>query len=476
MLYHLRPSYTGLTASAIDKLNITMETTEFPFKCVYDGVILAITSSDVIPTDQVQQMSGLKVLDPTQAMRKAFPRLPADWKYIIDITAPVDTDETSFSVLMSPYTHENFTLNLLVDMSDGTAGDTRWSEIRSRTVEFTQDFVREQIRTRYAMYDRPRDGLSNVVIDSFVPRMLYKYNMDEDTARLAEKLPKSAVAISPWFASMFKVRQMESEQIFKILGFNKAQLKSLLQAVKLNKWSLAFIGYGGTGVNTLHWLSEIARLTHMVNVFEHIQVFESDSVASSNLLRFPKNPAIYTNKTQCKLDMLGDELTILSRLKPTLHRRRWSKSIRYYPGDRPIAVHQHNRITEQTEITLSNEKLITYGAPNIDTREELSSLGNFISATHGSDSCSLHLNPEQDTELQVESYGVIQLSGFFMNQARLAIGLLEALADPEFNPKDTNKVLMDYSFDGSVPSSADRNYNFQLQHNGLVMTEEEAAR
>lgn len=100
-------------------------------------------------------------------------------------------------------------------------------------------------------------------------------------------------------------------------------------------------------------------------------------------------------------------------------------------------------------------------------------MGNFIGATHANTSCSLWLNPKQDQDIQVESYGMIQLGGFFMNQLRLAIGLLEVLAS-EQNLAEQDKSLLRYEFTGEAAMKTDLNYNWQLVRNLNMMTEEEA--
>jgi len=325
--------------------------------------------------------------------------------------------------------------------------EQEWSTPRTYYVDFTEYLI-NQIRTRYAMYERPVEGKLNPVIDSFVPRLFVSSNLNMNYAKEQANLPKTACAISPWFASTFNVKQIPTEQLCLILGYTKKDLTTLLKKVKTAKYSVSFIGYGGTNVNTLHWLSEISKFTNVINIFNESVIYEDDYIDVSNLIRFPKNPSATLGYNH-KLELLEDELTRLS-YKTTTNRHYW----RDYYG------------------TLNKDKQhIFYGAPNIETRISLSKLGGFISATHGNASCSLHLNPIQDTSLQVESYGVIQLSNFFMNQLRMAIGFLEILADPSFDPLEQNKELLEFSFDGTAVRKADRNYAFQLNHDGLITPE-----
>jgi len=236
--------------------------------------------------------------------------------------------------------------------------------------------------------------------------------------------------------------------------------------VKTLRYNINFVGYGGTNVNTLHWLTEMSKLVNTVNLFESVIIYENESVEVSNLLRFPKDPSSltpYPAGAEHKFSLLSGELERLSR--------EYCVCKGYYRPSSEIA--GALQFTDYRGNAVSS-KHIFYGAPNIDTRIALSKAGNFISATHGSSECSLHLNPAQDADLQVESYGVIQLGGFFMNQLRMAIGFLEILADPDFDPTVQNKELLNFSFDGTAKLKTDRSYNFQLKHNNLVMTETEA--
>ena len=104
----------------------------------------------------------------------------------------------------------------------------------------------------------------------------------------------------------------------------------------------------------------------------------------------------------------------------------------------------------------------------------MTKLGNFIAATHANTSCSLWLNPKQEQDIQVESYGMIQLGAFFMNQLRMAIGLLEVLATrTNFSEQDQN--LLTYEFTGDIQLRTDRQYNWQITRDINMMTEEAAA-
>ena len=363
-----------------------------------------------------------------------------------------------------------------------------WGQTQSKTFGFKKNYLADQIRVRYAMMDRPSSGLSNVVLDSFIPRCLYKSNFNLEEAKEILNAPKTSVCISPWFASMFGIKQMEISQLCKILGYDKQDIKLLFDKVKAKQKSICFIGYGGTNVNTIHWLSELSKYTHSINVFKEVEVFEPEVAEISNLLRFPINP-YSVNKTQTYSESnknmhsksLGSKLTMLEEQLTRLTYK--NVSIKHSKLELKQDSSAYAMAYESTLNRINNERnyehevkddWVIYGAPNISTRQTLSKYGNFISATHGDESCRLDLNPAQDAQLQVESYGIIQLSTFFMNQLRLAIGLLETLARNDIDFKAQDQTLLEYSFDGQAVNQTDRNYNFQLSHSGLVLTEEQA--
>jgi hypothetical protein len=366
-----------------------------------------------------------------------------------------------------------------------------WSAMQTSSYNLFSDYISQQIRTRYAMYDRPKNGYSNIVIDSFVPRALYQSNLDPIKAKDKLGVTKTSIAISPFFANLFGVKQMEIEQLCRIIGYEPKMIKKLFDQVKREKFSVMFIGYGGTNINTVYWLNEMAKMVNSINVFEYASIWEKEETEFSNILRFPINPASimkqgerenYSNISK-KTNILQDQLDRLVKgdieIIPDY----------YYPetgtkSGMSLRQASAHKLDENGEIKLKNKKYVIYGAPNIATRQELSKYGNFISATHGNNGCMLYINPEQNTSLQVESYGIIQLAGFFMNQLRMAIGFLELLADPEVDLSEFDKHYMSYEFTGAdavkedgtkIAIKPDREYRFQLQHNGLIMTEEQAA-
>jgi hypothetical protein len=365
-----------------------------------------------------------------------------------------------------------------IELAETTLPDNMtWSSQRTRSVSFRSSYLLEQLRTRYAFFDRPTSGLSNIIIDNYAPKLMYLTQFNQNETQRIGNLPKTIYTISPWFAQYFGAQQVPTEQLCRILGYSLKDLKALITRAKRNEYSISFVGYGGTNVNTIHWLTEIMKITQSVNLFKFIEVYEPDTIEISNLLRFPKNPYIENSvptdshlNTASKLRLLEPvELSLLSKTKPVI------KTDRINGRSLPYRC-KGGSYNYELGGTHPNIKHIFYGAPNIDTRASFEDIGHFISATHNGNDAHLWLNPTQDSDLQVESYGLIELTPFFMNQLRLAIGLLEILAEGNLDLEEKDKLLLEYSFDGQSKLPTNRTYNFQIEgHSGLVATEEEAA-
>jgi hypothetical protein len=403
---------------------------------------------------------------------------------------PTDLSMRSFNTYFPiPYTMENgndsrFSMpkSWVSYTTDLPAGQI-WSETKYRTVNFSGDHLLDQVRVRYAFYDRPISGLMNVVMDNYMPKILYNARFNSNNL-FNLKLPKTIYCISPWFADVIGARQIETEQLCRVLGYTVKDLKQLITKVKANNYSITFVGYGGTGVNTIHWLTEIMKFTNSVNLFKFVEIVEPESLEISNLLRFPKHPnkvsnnsviTQYNMKPSAKLRLLDkSEVTLLSKNKPHLLQSYLDNASRDYGMQGLVYDYDLNR-RNSTNVYKAKDNHVFYGAPSLGTRGVMGQWGNFIAATHSGNGCQMWLNPTQDTDLQIESYGLISLTQFFMNQLRMAISLLEILAaKTDLSQVDTQ--LLEYAFDGVSKLATDRSYNFQLpEHSGNVATEQEAA-
>lgn len=90
------------------------------------------------------------------------------------------------------------------------------------------------------LLERPSSGLSNVVLDSFFPRLMYNYNMNIAQLRLDESFPRTACAISPLVAECLNVKRIQTEQLCRVLGYDTKAIKALIDTVRAKKINIVF--------------------------------------------------------------------------------------------------------------------------------------------------------------------------------------------------------------------------------------------
>lgn len=328
-------------------------------------------------------------------------------------------------------------------------------------INLLQDYTTEQLRGRYLFIDRPRNGLQNVVLDSFLPRLLYKHKLDIAAIKQEENIPKTAYSVSPFVANILNTNQIPLTDLIAYFGYNSKTLKQLLTAVKRKHLNFVMLGLGGTGSNTIYWLYQMAQHCNIINLFESIYLFEAEQMEISNTIRFsyPLSDYYKNSYSADKLNMAIPYAEKLSNKVVTSEDYLTKDNIEFYRG-----IIRNRKTTEGT---------VLYGAPSMEYRNFFSELGNFISATHSDNECSLWLNPITDDEMVVETYGLIQLNSFFMNQIKLVLGLLELLAsDQDLQEKD--KHIFDHEFNGIPLSPLSRVYNWNLSRQTQVLTQEES--
>lgn len=370
-----------------------------------------------------------------------------------------------------------------------------WSDVKTKSINFGTTYLKEQIRHRYFLQDRPTSGSLNTVIDSFLPSALYNCNMDSERVRrqYSYTLSKNSYSISPYVSNLFGIKKVDPKQLCKILGFDEKKIKSMLMSIKLKKLDFVFVGAGGTGINTAIWLKEMCDFSNITGLFNRVYCFDEDEVEISNLLRFPIDPhsiiidgttptgAAISNTS--KLHLIKHAIMQLSSNTASLVTKFICKDENTL-SDFPSSIFVNNMETnvkddgdfETINRFRTRDGVVLYGAPDIATRVNLSKAGRFISATHATNSCNVYINPSQDASIQVESYGMIQLSPFFMNQLRMAISLLEILSDDNLNDllSEQDKSILQYSFNGESVLKTDRVYNFNIDKRISMMTEDEA--
>ena len=292
-----------------------------------------------------------------------------------------------------------------------------------------------QIYTRYYRPDYIYDSINNpnrIVLDSYLP--FFSINkVASDTSNCIDDEPGKYFAISPLTADLLNIPRIPISTILtKTLRQDLGHIDSLIKSIKKQKATLIFAGTGGTGINTICWLTEICNLLGYSNIFSEIHVFEKDYVDFSNIFRFPLPLSAYTTPQQ---DSLHKTELVRKPLK-TL------SDIVYYHDSFIESLSDIPSILLNGSVAQPNT--IFYGAPSIANRNFLSSLGSFISATHANNTASLYANPIADDSLQVETYGLIQLNSFFINQISMAVGLLEMIATKAYLQPDFH--YSDYTF------------------------------
>ena len=350
------------------------------------------------------------------------------------------------------------------------------------------EFIYENVNRRYS-YVRYNSTNKNLVIDSSCPEriihnMLNSLNRNSSSyhavfSRNGYELdsknsfnsgfPKDAYAISEGFANMFMIKRIPLEVLINTLGFTKKDISELLASVKARRYNMVFVGFGGTGFNTHYWLSEMAQMCMIDEIFVSGIVYDADYLDFTNILRFPadiskiKQQRCYGVENEIgrilKTDLVYDNARLYRDWLvkfPTFLKPETS-------DDYIMAIGR----AKTKEFKINSKDTIFYGAPDLATREMLKDT-TFIAGTHGDNECSLHICPEVDTQLQQESYGMIQLNVFFMNQLRMAIALLEILSK---NTKEDlasakNTEMFKFDFSKFKPSDLlETPLNFNIQQN-----------
>lgn len=340
----------------------------------------------------------------------------------------------------------------------------QYGPLQEKTVNFYTDYLKKEVTHRYAMVPLSTvdSNLLNIV-DSSLPHLLVNGNFRAEHMQLRSH--HSYTAISPFTADLLNVNRVPFEDLISLLGYTKEQLTNLTKIVKEKNYDFIFVGAGGTGMNTAVWLSEIVRLTGIKNIFKTVTVHEEESAEFTNLLRFPLSTALNYNAGTHKLHIIKPYINMLS---PQV-----SITATYLPNTRNEF---HNRVFKDlygTNGFRPDTNPVFYGAPDLVSRSKLSPLGRFVCATHANSTCSIWLNPSQDLDIQVESYGMIQLAPFFMNQLRMTIGLLELLASDQ-NLDEQDKHILEYEFQGNsqIDYSKNKPYSFDIVQDVRAYQEE----
>ena len=364
--------------------------------------------------------------------------------------------------------------------------------------------ISEALARRYAVLPKP-GKVRNLIVDSFLPQYFIKHKFNlENIQKEFRNISSTATMIHRGFARMLGIRELPLDDMLAMIGYTKERITELLTNVRAKKFNIAFAGYGGVGTNTIYWLTELCNMTNIQGLFNKIIISDFDKLSLDNVFRMP-NPfktfsainhkyMLFNSSTNSYIDT---EYRYNSLYKtqtiPENSLKALSTKAPYY---------ENRKLRGQTFLVKHIRDIydwIVYGAPDIESRKVLSEVINkdpseysnywdsylakrikvFISATHGDDICELSINPtylENESNLMIESYGIIQLNVFFFNQLRLAISFLEALEKyslyelEEFRDK---VFLKDYSIVGNQKSNK---YNIAFQNVRTINTVENIER
>lgn len=364
--------------------------------------------------------------------------------------------------------------------------------------------ISEALAHRYAVLDKP-GKVRNLIVDSFLPQYFIKHKFNlENIQEEFRNISSTATMIHRGFARMLGIRELPLDDMLAMVGYTKERITELLTNVRAKKLNIAFAGYGGVGTNTVYWLTELCNIANIQGLFNKIIISDFDRLSLDNVFRMP-NPFKTFSALKHKDMIFNDQSNRYTRTAycenslyktqtiPTDSFKALSTKAPYY-GTRPLdgSTFNENHIDH-----LYN--WIVYGAPDIESRKLFSKALNrdfserpnyydncladhikaFISATHGDDSCGLVINPsylENESNLMMESYGIIQLNVFFFNQLKLAISFLEVLEKyslDELNEFRDKEFLKDYSI---VNNQKSNKYNIAFQNIRTINTVENIER
>ncbi|RUT50968.1 hypothetical protein [Campylobacter fetus] len=325
----------------------------------------------------------------------------------------------------------------------------------SKTLNLLQNSIlRRYVSLNYYSFTNTK----NAVIDSLAPKLFIASRFNK--AKLKEylkDLPPSTWVISRHLSAQLGIRSIPIEDLCLMLGYTFKDISTLLKKVKAKQYNFTFIGFGGTGTNTAHWLTEMCEMCSVFGLFKRVDVFDKDTIEVSNTFRFPElvveHNSIHFQSSKAK-DILKhsyasneaynyDNRYLKVRLFTNRYHKALSKNKSY-----TYAIN-----VDSGYIDICNVKTIFYGAPTIECRRVFDkTFKNNPNATaiyglHFNNTCNLLVNPvyDESTNDLIESYGTIQLGVFFMNQIRMVIGLLEALASPDLETM-VDKNYLEYSY------------------------------
>jgi hypothetical protein len=327
--------------------------------------------------------------------------------------------------------------------------------------EFWSYAVKE-IARRYASFRN--NSTKNLLIDSTLPWLFINYHFNLNYIKdYLDHLPKTASFIHRGFANYFGKRAVPIDVLVSMLNYDMNTIKENLLKIKDKQLNFIFVGIGGTGMNALNWMYELCNYNNIIGLFKKVHIYEPETPTLDNILRYPGE---FTTLNDVLVNQfnnnVSDALTHSTNMTEVLPVCRTLYKANMIPT-------KYLDVLSKTSPNINTYRLpfyylstleknsIFYGAPDIETRQAFTKYRNnyncktaFITGLHGNDSCSLMINPiykEGETNLLVESYGIIQLNVFFLNQIKMCIELINLLANKDINElrEIEDEVYLNYS-------------------------------
>lgn len=314
-----------------------------------------------------------------------------------------------------------------------------------------KDILIDELNIRYLQPIRPIKK-RNLIVDSYIIKDFTNYLIDKGSRFYPDfKLPTSAYLINRWIASLIGIPSISISDLCLMLGYDKRFLKELFNEVRKKRLNITLVGIGGFGMNFLSNLIEISEYINEYKIFKSLKVYEKDNLEYSNIIRMMSrsisvsafSELVYLKDSNLlgdyfdKIDLLYNlDIRCLSYMKPIISKREYNEYFAHYND-------------------------IVIGAVDLKTRDSLyKSNIPFLCPIHNNNKNYLWSKPNVNTDLQIESYGLIDLSRFFLSMLKMTIEVLIALRDDKFKEIDT--LVKEFQIDTIDCSKTSRTYNIDF--------------
>ena len=268
-----------------------------------------------------------------------------------------------------------------------------------------RDLLKEQAEVRYGRNtSQPRFGMSDGRLTDFLRRKL---------SPIMTSVTKNCIAPSVPSVLGHKYKNITFESFCSLANVNLAQVKRDMVAIKKRRVNMVQIGYGGFGINSLHFMSKFAQLAGVYHPFEKLSIYENDEFTFLNAVRIYKDVSTIRtiDMTMNKLALFQEENNLSSHVE---------------------LVEKYFKIEDTNR---RKQKTVYVGAPDFDTRVAMEDK-NFIFTGHSGNEVELYSRPIINQNLMTETYGVIDLPYFYVNLLKATEKLINYMAHIDEYPLD----------------------------------------